>query len=565
MDNIEVNNDSRSWSFTQMLEAAEAGKVEAYLPVGNMYLDGKTDDGLCNLAKAEYWYEKARSAGYDIDQEVIDQLVKVSDCLSIDDLLRSGRDYYFMGKLYKALNCLELCIKKGNNNIATYFNLGQICRDLAEIQPFESFKQKYVDSCIDWYYRAAQQNYSPAETALGCVYNDDKLISHDYTKAFYWLERAAAHGDMIGIYNLGLLYEKGNGVRQDYDMARQLYLQSAEMGYMSAKINYGSLTYKSDDEKLRQRAYRYFYEAAESGDNIAQYNLGLMYYYNCVPGENPDPDRKKCINWMLIAARNGNEQAFKALAKIRRELKEDSWSGILKKAAVRIVSQGLGDFVGDETSESLQEWIDGDLGEVLSEGIGDFASDTISDIIQREGENFLFGDYDAKNERLEKPVNDEKETSNEDVVKSLLDKILGKPEAPAVGKDSNPKVVNEWINVSCDGGKWITFKVDFEAINSFAKSIVVKLEIYGETATYRHNETFFILDDGGAQTSFVHKLNVKDLKLRNNEPTWSNLSVSFSYLDGNTEKAIKKIFKRIEFLFRNRLFGSNELTAKIHL
>ena len=36
-------------------------------------------------------------------------------------------------------------------------------------------------------------------------------------------------------------------------------------------------------------------------------------------------------------------------------------------------------------------------------------------------------------------------------------------------------------------------------------------------------------------------------------------------MGANTEKAIKKIFKRIEFQFRYRLFGSNELTAKIHL
>lgn len=207
MEYEDKNNDSQTLLFKQMLESAEAGKIEAYIPVGNMYLDGETDDGLRNIAKAEYWYEKARSAGYNIDQEAIDELVEVGDCLSIEELLRSGRDYYFMGKLYKALNCLELCIKKGNNNIATYFNLGQICRDLAEIQPFTSFKQKYVERCIDWYNRAAQQNYSPAEAALGCVYNDDKLTPHDYTKAFYWFERAAAHGDMIGIFHLGLLYE----------------------------------------------------------------------------------------------------------------------------------------------------------------------------------------------------------------------------------------------------------------------------------------------------------------------------------------------------------------------
>ncbi len=42
----------------------------------------------------------------------------------------------------------------------------------------------------------------------------------DYTTAKKYLEQAAALGDAIALNNLGSLYEKGQGVKQDYEKAR---------------------------------------------------------------------------------------------------------------------------------------------------------------------------------------------------------------------------------------------------------------------------------------------------------------------------------------------------------
>ena len=42
----------------------------------------------------------------------------------------------------------------------------------------------------------------------------------DYHEAFRWLRQAAADGDALGMRDLGILYENGQGVPQNHQMAR---------------------------------------------------------------------------------------------------------------------------------------------------------------------------------------------------------------------------------------------------------------------------------------------------------------------------------------------------------
>ena len=76
-------------------------------------------------------------------------------------------------------------------------------------------------------------------------------------------------GNASGQYNLGVMYDKGLGVLQDYKTAVKWYRLSAEQGYAPA-----------------------------------QYNLGLMYYY----GEGVIEDNVYAHMWVNISASNGGER-----------------------------------------------------------------------------------------------------------------------------------------------------------------------------------------------------------------------------------------------------------------
>jgi len=77
---------------------------------------------------------------------------------------------------------------------------------------------------LKWFRKAAEQGNPDAEATLGMDYEWGEGVEQDYVKAAYWFRRAAEHvpnlgGAGQGRNNLGLLYADGDGVPKDYVQA----------------------------------------------------------------------------------------------------------------------------------------------------------------------------------------------------------------------------------------------------------------------------------------------------------------------------------------------------------
>jgi TPR repeat protein len=118
----------------------------------------------------------------------------------------------------------------------------------------------------------------------------------------------AEQGDAEAQYNLGLMYDKGQGVVQDYKKAVKWYRKSAEQGYAMAQSNLG-FAYGQGQGVVQdnKEAVRWYRKSAEQGDAWGQYNLGVMYYY----GKGVVQDNIYAHMWWNIAASNGNKNAVK--------------------------------------------------------------------------------------------------------------------------------------------------------------------------------------------------------------------------------------------------------------
>ena len=84
-------------------------------------------------------------------------------------------------------------------------------------------------------------------------------------------------GDAIAICNHGNNYRDGiRGFPQDYTKALELYHRAAELGYATA---YNSIAYAYDFgqgvEIDKKKAVNYYELAANGGNEIARYNLGI--------------------------------------------------------------------------------------------------------------------------------------------------------------------------------------------------------------------------------------------------------------------------------------------------
>ena len=58
-------------------------------------------------------------------------------------------------------------------------------------------------------------------------------------KAIYWFQKAAKSGNAKAQYNLGLLYEKGDGVSKNLRKAVKWYHRAAEQDHQKAQANLG--------------------------------------------------------------------------------------------------------------------------------------------------------------------------------------------------------------------------------------------------------------------------------------------------------------------------------------
>jgi TPR repeat protein len=85
----------------------------------------------------------------------------------------------------------------------------------------------------------------------------------------------AEKGDAAAQYHLGLLYEEGQGLKQDYDLARFWYLRAAQKGYVDAYFALGEIyALGRGTQADRSLAYHWYTMAAGSGHARAKEIMG---------------------------------------------------------------------------------------------------------------------------------------------------------------------------------------------------------------------------------------------------------------------------------------------------
>jgi len=148
---------------------------------------------------------------------------------------------------------------------------------------------------------------------------DDGVAAYkraDYASAMrIWHELGEA-GDMRAVYNLGVLFDLGQGVAPDPARAAVYFHHAAQAGHAQAMSNYGRLLELGRGvAKNEELAAYWFHQAAENGLAEAQYNLGLMYER----GRGVPRNERDAAAWYSRAAANGQSAAMERLGIFYRD------------------------------------------------------------------------------------------------------------------------------------------------------------------------------------------------------------------------------------------------------
>ena len=159
--------------------------------------------------------------------------------------------------------------------------------------------------------KQAEQGDATAQFNLGVMYDFGEGVAEDNEAAVKWYRLAAEQGDADAQFNLGGMYLFGEGVAEDNEASVKWFRLSAEQGNAAAQWALGAMY--DDGEGVaedNESAVKWFRLAAEQGNAAAQYRLGAMYD----KGEGLEEDDEAAVKWYRLAADRGDVDAQYELA-----------------------------------------------------------------------------------------------------------------------------------------------------------------------------------------------------------------------------------------------------------
>ena len=156
---------------------------------------------------------------------------------------------------------------------------------LAVLISFTLSAVKVIDPIADVRIRANMGD-ARAQYNLGLRYDNGQGVSQDYTEAVKWYRKAADQGHARAQYNLGLCYDNGQGVSQDYTEAVKWYRKAADQGNVDAQYNLGYCYYNGQGvSQDYAEAVKWYRKAADQGYVEAISILDTLVNHNYQPAE----------------------------------------------------------------------------------------------------------------------------------------------------------------------------------------------------------------------------------------------------------------------------------------
>ena len=170
-------------------------------------------------------------------------------------------------------------------------------------EALSAYQQGDYDVALQGFRRAAEQGEADAQFILGSMYDRGEGVLQDYAEAAKWWRRAAEQGHVFAQISLGELFRNGEGVLQDYAEAVKWFRRAAEQGNVDAQVSLGDM--HSDGEGVSQNdaeALKWYRRAAEQGDTSAQFILGSRY----LNGRGVLQDYAEAARWFRRAGERGD-------------------------------------------------------------------------------------------------------------------------------------------------------------------------------------------------------------------------------------------------------------------
>jgi hypothetical protein len=137
----------------------------------------------------------------------------------------------------------------------------------------DAYREKDFETAYKLVAPLAEQGNAKSQLYMGIMYERGEGIPQDYKEAVKWFRLSAEQGNALGRHllgktyqKLGMAYRKGEGVLQSHKEAFKWLLKSAELKNVKAQ------------RSIRANYHQRHKQVAKQGDSYAQRFLGASYY-----------------------------------------------------------------------------------------------------------------------------------------------------------------------------------------------------------------------------------------------------------------------------------------------
>ncbi len=185
----------------------------------------------------------------------------------------------------------------------------------------------------------------------------------DYETAYKVFITEAEQGNADAQYKLGVIYDKAQGVPEDWREAMKWYLKAADLGHAEAQYSLGNMawTYEGWPKRCLE-ATGWYFKAAEQGHMQAQYALGKMHHMAGFERDCGLPrDLEQASRWYLKAAEQGHAKAQYSLG-----LMYDNGWGVMQddREAAKWVRKAA-----EQGDDSARKWLALEMGDLVGPGV----------------------------------------------------------------------------------------------------------------------------------------------------------------------------------------------------
>jgi S1-C subfamily serine protease len=191
--------------------------------------------------------------------------------------------------------------------------------------------------------KSAEKGDVQAQTTLGIMYDLGQGVPQNFTEALKWYKLAAARSNAVAQNNLGVMYLIGEGVPQNYFEASKWIQLSADQGYARAEMNLGFLYTEGDGVRMNYANALYWLgEAANQGDSGGERALGNAY----ADGKIVNADYIEAYKWLTLAAAQGDDKAIKD---------RDELAGKMNSNAIAVAQKEASEFIPKKQPSTLAQ------------------------------------------------------------------------------------------------------------------------------------------------------------------------------------------------------------------